>query len=78
MISITNVELDDLELRCRLLARAGNASAATKRKAADLVEHLRNLSVAIGEDLACVGCPQKLACADWEAANAIHLPKKKG
>lgn len=78
MIKVTSEELDNLELRLRLLANAAEAGTKPRRLARRTAEALRALSVSLNQDAYCKGVaggPDILQAEDWEASNTIKATK---
>lgn len=77
MIKVTSEELDNLELRLRLLANAAEAGSSPRRLARRVADALRSLSVSLNKDAACkrIEGPDVLQAEDWEASNTIKATK---
>lgn len=73
MIRVASDELDNLELRLRLLAGHKETSARTSRCCLRAAQALRELSVRLNGDANTkrVEGPDVLEVADWEAADVV-------
>jgi len=77
MIKVTSEELDNLELRLRLLANAAEAGSAPKRLSRRAADALRALSFSMNKDRSCarVPGPDVLEADDYLVSNTIKAIK---
>jgi hypothetical protein len=73
MIRVTSEELDNLELRLRLLAGHDNTKRATAQKCRRVANAIRDLSLRLNDDAGCrrIGGPDVLSIDDWQAADVV-------